>query len=113
VAGSTLEAGSHLTGGEVGNLGADDIPDKLSNADKGERERNRGEVLDGGAGDRAVEPRDEVEALAVVGEAVSVGLGGKRNKDLGGKSGKELLDKGAVDIKERLKLVEVVLRKLA
>jgi len=110
VAGGALEAGGHLTGGEVGDLGADNVPDELGNADKGQGEGDRGEVLDSGAGRGALEPRDHVEALAVVGEAIGIGLGGKRDKNLVGEIREELLNEGAVDVKERLELVEVVLK---
>lgn len=95
---------------EVGDEARDDVLGELSDTDQGEGERDRGEVLDSRAGRGAVEPRDEVEALRVVGVAVGLGFGARREEDVEGDVGEESFHEGAVHIKEVLKLVEVVLR---
>jgi hypothetical protein len=80
---------------------------ELGRTDQGHRHGDGREVVD--VGSRAVEPGDEVEALAVEGEAVGGGLGGESGELLGDLC-EERLDKGGVDVVERLELVEVVLK---
>jgi hypothetical protein len=110
VTGRALEEGTHVTRLEVGDEARDDVLGELCDTDQGQGERDRSEVLDSRAGRGAVEPRDEVETLRVVGVAVGLGLGARRKEDVEGDVGEESLHEGAVHIKEVLELVEVVLR---
>lgn len=110
VAGSTAEQRTKVAGGHVSHLGGNPVLDKLRRANEGERQRDRREVLDGGTRGGSAEPADQVQALRVVGEAVSVGLGGQRLQDLVGQPLEEVLDEGAVDVEQSQELVKVGLK---
>lgn len=107
VTGSTTEERTELSGVNVSHLTGDPVLGELGGADQRERQGDRGEVFGGGAGSSAAEPADKVKTLRVVGESVGVGLLGERDKDLLGELLEVLLDEGAVDVEERLELIEV------
>lgn len=110
VTGGTLEPFSHLRWGDVSDSARNDVLRKLGDTNKGKRKGDRGKVLDTRLRRRAVEPREEVEALRIVGVAVVVSLVAERDQQVG-----NLRDDGSderrVSIIEQLELAKVVLRK--
>lgn len=60
--------------------------------------------------ERSIEPRDEIETLVVVCETVNLGFVAQRKEDLVGDPGEKVVDEWPVDVVERLKLGEEVLR---
>lgn len=63
--------------------------------------------------ERSVEPRDEVETLAVVGETVDFSLVAQREQNLVGDGREEVMNEWPVDVVQCLELREVVLQSSA
>jgi hypothetical protein len=109
VPGSTPEPAPHLTRSEVRDLAADQVLHQLGETDQGHRDGDRCEIFDRGSSARSVQPRDDVEAVGVVGVSGRLRLGGQSIEVLGGGSQKGL-DEGLVDVVQRVELVKVDLR---